>query len=115
MGGFTTEVFSKSWLDAKAMGFDALGHLHPFLDEPRSQPYKGTYASMILEAVDRVGKIRATAGGNVDLCLELQRRMKRGEAIALAHAVEKYNPMSWRISPLRGHVKLGSGDVDVSD
>lgn len=88
------------------MGFDALGHLHPFLDEPRSQPYKGTYASMILEAVDRVGKIRATAGGNVDLCLELQRRMKRGEAIALAHAVEKYNPMSWRISPLRGHVKL---------
>ena len=48
---------------------------------------------MISEAVDRVGRIRATAGGSVDLCLELQRRMKRGETIALAHAVEKYTPM----------------------
>lgn len=93
VGGSTTEALIKSCLDAKAKGFDALGHLSPFLDEPRSQPYKGTYASMISEAVDRVGKIREAVGGSVDLCLELHRRLKLGEAIAFAQAVEKYYPM----------------------
>jgi galactonate dehydratase len=35
---------------------------------------------------------REAVGDDVDLCLELHRRMKPAEAIAFAHAVEKYNP-----------------------
>lgn len=79
-------------------------------------PYKGTYASTIAEAVERVGKIRTTAGDNVDLCLELQCRMKRGEAIALAHTVEKYTPMFLEALTIPGGTSnWSSGNVDASD
>ena len=93
VGGSTTEALINSCVEAKKKGFDAVGHLSPFLDEPRTLPYKGTYASMISDAADRVGMIREAVGNDVDLCLELHRRMKPGEAIAFAQAVEKYFPM----------------------
>ena len=93
VGGSTTEALINSCLEAKRKGFDAVGHLSPFLDEPRTKPYSGTYASMIGDAVERVAMIREALGREVDLCLELHRRMKPGEAIAFAQAVEPYYPM----------------------
>ena len=76
---------------AKELGYNAIGHLS-LLDEPSSKPYFLPYTKMINEAVERVRLIREAVGDDVDLCLELHRRMKPGEAIAFAHAVEKYNP-----------------------
>ncbi len=92
VSGETTEEMINNCLKAKEEGYNAVGHLSPFLDEPRSKPYFMTYTRMINEAVDRVGLIRDAVGDDVDLCLELHRRMKPGEAIAFGHAVEKYNP-----------------------
>ncbi|WEG13218.1 mandelate racemase/muconate lactonizing enzyme family protein [Pullulanibacillus sp. KACC 23026] len=90
--GDTTEELVNSCLKAKELGFTAVGHLSPFLDESREKPYFVPYAKMLNEAVDRVRQIREAVGDDVDLCLELHRRMKPGEAIAFAHAVEKYHP-----------------------
>jgi galactonate dehydratase len=92
VSGETTEELVNNCEKAKKLGFTAVGHLSPFLDEPRSKPYYSSYARMINDAVDRVGQIREKVGNDVDLCLELHRRMKPAEAIAFGHAVEKYTP-----------------------
>lgn len=90
--GETTEELVNNCVRAKELGYNAIGHLSPFLDEPRSKPYFLPYAKMIGEAVERVRLIREAVGDDMDLCLELHRRMKPGEAVAFAHAVEKYHP-----------------------
>ncbi|WP_188456233.1 mandelate racemase/muconate lactonizing enzyme family protein [Virgibacillus oceani] len=92
VSGETTEELVESCVNAKELGYNAVGHLSPFLDEPRSKPYFQPYAKMINEAADRVRMIREAVGDEVDLCLELHRRMKPGEANAFAQSVEKYQP-----------------------
>ena len=92
VSGETTEELVADVVKAKELGYTAVGHLSPFLDEPRSKPYFLPYAKMINEAVDRVRLIREAVGDDMDLCLELHRRMKPAEAVAFAHAVEKYTP-----------------------
>lgn len=92
VSGATTEELVASCVKAKEAGFNAVGHLSPFLDEPRSKPYYESYSKMINDAVDRVAQIREAVGNDMDLCLEMHRRLKPGEAIAFGHAVEKYTP-----------------------
>ena len=92
VSGSTTEELVANCVNAQKEGYNAVGHLSPFLDEPRSKPYYESYARMINEAVDRVRQIREAVGDDMDLCLELHRRMKPSEAIAFAHKVEKYTP-----------------------
>jgi galactonate dehydratase len=92
VSGSTTEELVNSCLEAKKAGYNAVGHLSPFLDEPRSKRYFETYSHMINDAVDRIRQVREAVGDDIDLCLELHRRMKPSEAIAFGHAVEKYTP-----------------------
>lgn len=92
VSGETTEELVQNCLNAQKQGYNAAGHLSPFLDEPRSRPYYESYVKLIDEAVDRVRILREALGGDFDLCLELHRRMKPAEAIAFAHKVEKYTP-----------------------
>jgi galactonate dehydratase len=92
VGGSTTEELVADCKKAKELGYTAVGHLSPFLDEPRSKAYFETGAQRINRAVDRVRQIREAVGDDLDLCLELHRRMNPGEAIAFAHKVEKYTP-----------------------
>ena len=92
VSGSTTEELVANVVKAKEAGYNAVGHLSPFLDEPRSQRYSGSYSRMIHDAVERVRLMREAAGDDMDFCLELHRRMKPGEAIAFAQQVEKYTP-----------------------
>ena len=75
VSGATTEELVQNVIKAKEAGYNAVGHLSPFLDEPRSLRYHDSYSRMIHDAVERV-----------------RRRMKPGEAIAFAQQVEKYTP-----------------------
>lgn len=92
VSGSTTDELIENCVTAKKLGYNAVGHLSPFLDEPRSQPWYESYANMINRAADRVRLIREAVGDDMDLCLELHRRMKPAEAIAFAHKVEQYTP-----------------------
>lgn len=74
-------------------GYTALGHLNPYLDEPRTQPYSDGNAAMLYKAERRIGKIREAVGSEVDLCLELHRRLEPGLAVQLSARLEPYNPM----------------------
>ena len=95
-----THVFGKTiqeqvqyCLQAKQDGFTAVGHLNPLLDEALHEPYFKTHARKIAEAVDCVRQYREAVGNEVDLCIEIHRRLTPPEAIALGRAIELYNPL----------------------
>ena len=90
--GKTTEELVKGCIDAKARGFTAVGHLTPFLDTPRDELYFETHAQLIGRAIDRVRQYREAVGDEVDLCIEIHRRLTSHEAIVLARGIEKYHP-----------------------
>lgn len=90
--GDTTEGMVEACREAKRQGYTAVGHLSPFLDEPRDKPYYETHVGMIEAAVDRVRQYREAVGSEVDLCLEIHRRLTPAQAVALARAVEPYRP-----------------------
>lgn len=90
-GGSTDEIISNLKM-AKKLGFTAVGHLTPFVDEPREKPYYETHAQKIGNAIDRVRMYREAVGDEVDLCIEIHRQLKPAEAIALARGIEKYHP-----------------------
>jgi galactonate dehydratase len=89
----TIESLVQGCIDAKARGFTAVGHLSPFADEPRSKPYFKTHAAKMAEAVDAVRQFREAVGDDVDLCIEIHRRLTPAEAIVLARGIEPFRPL----------------------
>jgi len=92
VGGSNVDEMIQNLKDAKARGFTAVGHLSPFLDEDRGTPYFETHAQKIGNAIERIRMYREAVGDEVDLCVEIHRRLRPAEAIALACGIEKYHP-----------------------
>jgi len=90
--GDTKDKLIRGCIEAKKKGFTAVGHLTPFLDEPRDIPYFKTYAGKMQEGIDTVRRYREAVGNNVDLCLEIHRQLSPPEAVALAAGIEPYHP-----------------------
>jgi galactonate dehydratase len=78
--------------DAKAKGFTAVGHLTPFLDEEHGVPFFKTHVDKMREAIDTVAEYRDAVGREVDLCIEIHRRLAPAEAIVLARGIEQFHP-----------------------
>src|SRR5919206_98161 len=91
--GPTAEAQVQKCIEAKERGFTAVGHLNPFLDEERSKPYSQPHAAKINGAIDTVRQYREAVGDDVDLCLEIHRRLSPAEAIVLGRGIEPYRPM----------------------
>lgn len=91
--GQTEEELYKSAKAGVEQGFNALGHLNLFLDEPRDKPFEVNYSRMLTDAERRIKNIREIVGNEVDLCLEMHRRFEPGFAVQLSKVLEKYNPM----------------------
>ena len=81
-------------------GYNALGHINPFLDEAEGKPYFRSFAGKLNDARDRIGAIREAVGPDVDLLLEMHRRLNPAEAIAVGKVLEPFAPM-WAEDPLR--------------
>jgi galactonate dehydratase len=92
VSGSTKEALIKGCLDAKKRGFTAVGHLTPFLDESRDVPYFKTHADKMQDAIETVRRYREAVGNEVDLCLEIHRRLSPAEAIVLAQGIEEFHP-----------------------
>ena len=90
--GKTREELARGCIDAKTQGFTAVGHLTPFTDDPREEPYFKTHAAKIGDAIETVRQYRAAVGDAVDLCIEIHRRLTPAEAVALARGIEQYHP-----------------------
>lgn len=91
--GETTDELVEGCKGAKELGFTAVGHLTPFLDESPDVPYFETHAQKMGRAVDRVRRYREAVGDDVDLCIEIHRRLTPAEAIVLGRGIEPYRPM----------------------
>ena len=92
VSGDTREKLVQGVVDAKKAGFTAVGHLTPFLDEPRSVPYFKTHVDKMRDAIDAVAAYRDAVGDGVDLCIEIHRRLTPAESITLARGIEPYHP-----------------------
>ena len=90
--GKTTEELVQGCIQAKEQGFTAVGHLTPFLDEPRDRPFFKTHVDKMKEAIDRVRQYREAVGGAVDLCIEIHRRLTPAEAVVLGRGIEEFTP-----------------------
>lgn len=90
--GETTDDLVQKITGCKKEGYTAVGHLSPLLDESREKPYEETHTSMITEAADRVRQFREAVGDDVDLCIELHRRLDPQQAIVLANEIEQFRP-----------------------
>lgn len=98
--GQTTEELVAGCLEAKRQGFTAVGHLTPFLDEPRDRPYFKTHAAKMADAVETVRRYREAVGDDVDLCIEIHRRLTPAEAIVLGRDIAPYHPFFYE-DPIR--------------
>ncbi len=90
--GDTKENLIRDCIEAKRQGFTAVGHLTPFLDEPRDRPYYKTHADKMADAIDTVRRYREAVGNELDLCIEIHRRLTPAEAVVLARGIEPYHP-----------------------
>ena len=90
--GSTKEELIQGCIDAKARGFTAVGHLTPFLDEPPDRPYFKTHADKMADAIDTVRRYREAVGNDVDLCIEIHRRLTPAEAVVLGRGIEPFHP-----------------------
>lgn len=89
----TPEAMIEGCVRLKKLGFTAIGHLNPFLDENPKAPYFKTTAARIGDGVDLLRAIRQAVGDDVDLCVEIHRRLTPAEAIAFAHEIAPLRPM----------------------
>ena len=90
--GDTKDKLIQGVKDAKAQGFTAVGHLTPFLDEQPDVPFFKTHADKMRDAIETVGAYRDAVGNDVDLCIEIHRRLSPAEAIVLARGIEEFHP-----------------------
>lgn len=92
--GDSEEKLIEGCIKAKERGFTAIGHLTPFTDEDRRINGRTvSFSSKISKAAERVYKYREAVGDEVDLCIELHRRLNVPEAIALGREIEPCNPL----------------------
>ena len=90
--GDTKEILIQGVKDAKEQGFTAVGHLTPFLDEARDVPFFKTHVDKMRDAIETVRAYREAVGDDVDLCIEIHRRLTPAEAVVLARGIEQFHP-----------------------
>jgi len=89
----TKEEMIAGALRRKEQGYTAIGHLNPFLDEDRGSRYFKTHARKIDDAVAVIAELREALGPDMDLCVEIHRRLTPPEAIAFAREIAPFRPM----------------------
>ncbi|KAI1858295.1 uncharacterized protein JN550_012826 [Neoarthrinium moseri] len=74
-------------------GFTAFGHINPFLDEGHDQVYFKTHIKKMRDAISNVEKMRGVVGENVDLLIELHRRLTPAEAVTFSNGIAHTHPL----------------------
>ena len=90
--GETKEELFSGIEDAKKMGFTAVGHLTPFLDTRGRSPTSRPMPRRSAMPSRPCGSTAKIAGPDMDLCIEIHRRMTPYEAVQLGRAIEPFYP-----------------------
>ena len=91
VGGDSVEDLYASAKAAAAEGFTAV-RFTPFVESDDHQYYNMRYSAMLSEAVSRVAAVREAVGNDVDLCVEIHRRLGIPEAIQLGREIAEFRP-----------------------
>ena len=91
VNGDTVEDLYANAKAAVDEGFTAL-RFTPFVENSEKQYYNQRYSAMIAEARQRVAAVREAGGNDIDVCVEIHRRLTIPEAIELGRAIEEFRP-----------------------
>ena len=91
VGGDSVEDLYASAKAAADEGFTAV-RFTPFVENDQQQYYNMRYSAMLAEAVARVAAVREAVGNDVDLCVEIHRRLAIPEAIQLGREIAEFRP-----------------------
>lgn len=94
----------------KKLGFNAVGHLNPFLDEEEEDRWFLPHVKKLNQAADYVRQFREAVGDDMDLLIELHRRLNPAEAVRFSALVEPYEPM-WLEDPIRPEFTAEMGEL----
>ena len=97
--GNTADNLIQSCLALRNAGYTAIGHINPFLDDA-STPLRCNFAGSMDAAVSLVFAIRDAVGLDVDLCIDVHRRLNPAQAIAFGHAIRDTSPLFYE-DPIR--------------
>ena len=89
----TREAMLELALARKAQGYTAIGHLNPFLDEDRGETYFQGHARKMDDGVAVIAELREALGPDIDLCVEIHRRLTPAEAVTFAREIAPFRPM----------------------
>ena len=92
VGGDSTEDLYASAKAAAHQGFTAV-RFTPFVENQERQYYNMRYPAVLAEAVQRVAAVRDAVGNDVDICVEIHRRLGIPEAIELARNIQEFRPL----------------------
>lgn len=93
-----------------SQGFTAIGHVNPFLDEDRDAAYFRSHARKIDDAVAVVADLRAAVGPDIDLCLEIHRRLSPAEARVFGAEIAQFRPLFYE-DPIAPGAAEAMGDL----
>lgn len=96
----SVEEVTQHAVEKAGLGFTAIGHLNPFLDEPEEEPFFASHAGLIDMGIKTIRSVRSAVGPEIDLNLELHRRLTPAEAISFAEAAVEFRP-AWLEDPIR--------------
>ncbi len=91
--GKTLEAIVADARSKVQQGFNAVGHLNPFIDEDKDKTYFKPHVTKIRDAVETVRRVREAVGPDVDIALELHRRLTPTEAVTFCEAIREFNPL----------------------
>jgi len=89
--GQSVEDLHHSARAAAEAGFTAV-RFTPFPESPGRQYYDLRYADLLTEAVERVAAVREAVGNEVDVCVEIHRRLGIPEAVELGRLLRPFRP-----------------------
>lgn len=87
VSGETVDELAQSAKEAVDQGFTAVRFTPFAADYPTRR-----YSTVIEDAVQRVAAVRETVGNDVDLCVEIHRRLSPVDALGLARELQPFRP-----------------------
>jgi galactonate dehydratase len=91
-------------------GFDAVGHLNPFLDRAPSHHRQVSWSQRMKLALDLLHRVRAELGDDCDVCVEIHRGLTPAQAIPLLSEMATLRPFFVE-DPIRPDVMAAMAEV----
>ena len=91
--GQTDKELAENLEKRASKGFTAVGHVSPFLDEPKEKTFDQSHVQYFEAAIKRAHMVRDVIGHDIDILFECHRRCNPGEAVVLINEIADTHPL----------------------